>query len=97
LILLDLIFPPDVGHGGGIAWDGFLIIDWLRRMEEAKTVPIFIMTMGAAEQYRNSAFAKGAAAFFQKPIDNDELLAAIRKTLGEASPETGLSIHVHPQ
>ena len=56
-----------------------------------------ILIAGAAEQYRNSAFAKGAAAFFQKPIDNDELVAAIRTTLGEASPETGLSIHVHPQ
>jgi len=32
LILLDLDFPPDVAHGGGVAWDGFLIMDWLKRM-----------------------------------------------------------------
>src|SRR5689334_12871467 len=31
LILLDIGFPPDVGHGGGVAWDGFLIMTWLRR------------------------------------------------------------------
>lgn len=95
LILLDIIFPPDVAHGGGIAWDGFLIIDWLRRLEEAKNIPIFVMTMGDAEQYRNRAFAKGAAAFFHKPIDNDDLLATVRKTLGEASTETSLLVHLN--
>jgi CheY-like chemotaxis protein len=36
LVLLDINFPPDVGHGGGVPWDGFLIMDWLRRMEEAR-------------------------------------------------------------
>ena len=36
LILLDIVFPPDVGHGGGVAWDGFLILSWLRRMEETR-------------------------------------------------------------
>ena len=35
LILLDLSFPPDVAHGGGVPWDGFLIINWLRRIDEA--------------------------------------------------------------
>jgi len=94
LILLDLIFPPDVAHGGGISWDGFLIIDWLHRLDEAKNIPIFVMTMGAAEQYQNRSFAKGAAAFFHKPIDNDDLLAAIRNTLGESTPEKGDTVHV---
>jgi CheY-like chemotaxis protein len=94
LILLDILFPPDVGSGGGISWDGFLIIDWLYRMEEAKNIPIFVMTMGEPEEYRNRAFAKGAAAFFHKPIDHDELIATIRKTLGEAAPEKGDTVHV---
>jgi len=44
LILLDITFPPDVAHGGGVAWDGFLIMDWLKRMDEAKDIPIFIIT-----------------------------------------------------
>src|SRR5882672_5079893 len=29
LILLDINFPPDVANGGGIGWDGFLILRWL--------------------------------------------------------------------
>src|ERR1041385_2273683 len=43
LILLDISFPPDVGHGGGVSWDGFLIMAWLQRMEEAKGIPVFII------------------------------------------------------
>ena len=94
LVLLDIIFPPDVGHGGGVSWDGFLIIDWLRRLDEAKNLPIFMITRGDAAEYQNRAFAKGAAAFFRKPIDTDALLETIRKTIGESAPETGDTVHV---
>src|SRR5512135_43278 len=44
LVLLDIAFPPDVAHGGVVAWDGLLIINWLRRMEEAHDVPIVILS-----------------------------------------------------
>ena len=83
LILLDISFPPDVAHGGGVPWDGFRIIEWFHRMDEVKGVPIIIITAGEAAQYKERALAAGAAAFFHKPIDNDELLAAIQKILGE--------------
>lgn len=83
LILLDIGFPPDVAHGGGVAWDGFLIMAWIRRMEEAKHIPIIIITGSKAEDYKDRSFAAGASGFFQKPIDNDQLLASIRTILGE--------------
>jgi CheY-like chemotaxis protein len=95
LILLDIIFPPDVGHGGGIAWDGFLIIDWLRRQEEVKTVPIFVMTKGDPAQYKNRAIAKGAAAFFPKPLNHEDLLEVVRKTVGEPEQEQGDTVHIN--
>ena len=84
LILLDLTFPPDVAHGGGVPWDGFLIIGWLRRMEEAKDIPIIVITGGDPDRYKARALAAGAIAFFQKPINNEELLATIRQTIGES-------------
>jgi CheY-like chemotaxis protein len=95
LILLDILFPPDVAHGGGIAWDGFLIIDWLRRMDEAKDIPIFVMTMGDEAQYKNKAFAKGAAAFFHKPINYDDLAELVKKTIGESSTDTNLMVRLN--
>src|SRR5258708_40169911 len=42
LVLLDISFPPDVAHGGGVAWDGFLIMDWMRRIDGAAHIPIII-------------------------------------------------------
>ncbi len=88
LILLDISFPPDVGAGGGVAWDGFLIMGWVQRMDEAKHIPVFIITGGTPEQYKSRSEAAGAAAFFQKPIDNEQLLAAIREKIGEGTPST---------
>ena len=83
LILLDISFPPDVAHGGGVPWDGFLIMGWLKRMDEAKDIPIIVITGGEAPQLKDRCMAAGAVGFFQKPINNDELLAAIRLTLGD--------------
>jgi len=83
LILLDLSFPPDVAHGGGVAWDGFLIMDWLRRLEEAKSIPIIVITGGDPAKTKDRALAAGAVSFFHKPIDNDALLTFIHQTLGE--------------
>src|ERR1051325_5335914 len=86
LILLDITFPPDVAHGGGVPWDGFLIMDWLHRLEEAKDIPIIVITGGAPEKFKERALAKGAAGFFHKPIPNDELLAEIKRLIGEGAP-----------
>jgi CheY-like chemotaxis protein len=87
LILLDLSFPPDVGHGGGVPWDGFLIMDWLRRLDEAKDIPIIVITGGDPAQYKDRALAAGAVSFFHKPINNDELLTVIRQTLEKSQAE----------
>jgi CheY-like chemotaxis protein len=96
LILLDISFPPDVGHGGGISWDGFLILDWVRRLEEAKNIPFIVITGGEPAKYRERALAAGAVAFFQKPVNKDELLATIRQILPGAEGEEGLSTDPTP-
>src|SRR6516162_2498025 len=44
LIIVDLLYKPDVAHGGGVAWDGFLIVDWLRRMGSLTTTPVILFT-----------------------------------------------------
>ena len=97
LILLDLGFPPDVAHGGGVAWDGFTIMTWLRRLEEAKNIPIIVITGGDPETYKNRALAAGAVNFFHKPINNDELLTVIRETLAKRTAEPQPSAGSIPQ
>jgi len=80
LILLDLIFPPDVN---GVPWDGFRIMEWLQRMDAAKRIPVIIITVSEDPKYKERAASGGAVAFFHKPIDHDDLLKVIRATLGE--------------
>lgn len=82
LILLDIIFPPDVGHGGGAAWDGLSIMVWLRRMEEARDTPFIIISGADPAVWEDRVLAAGAAAFFPKPIDYEKLLLAINEALG---------------
>jgi DNA-binding response OmpR family regulator len=84
LILLDICFPPDVGHGGGVPWDGFLILNWLRRMDEAVNTPVFIITGEDPSKYRERCLKAGVAEFFTKPIDTDGLLQSIHRVLGLA-------------
>jgi two-component system, cell cycle response regulator len=83
LILLDITFPPDVGHGGGVAWDGFLIMSWLKRLDEAKGIPIIVITGAEPDKVKTQALAAGAVYYFHKPINNDELLTVIAQTLGK--------------
>ncbi len=88
LILLDISFPPDVAHGGGVPWDGFLMMDWLRRVEEAKGVPIIVITGAEDEKIKARALEIGAAAFFRKPVEVEELLATIDRVLAKENLST---------
>jgi two-component system response regulator (stage 0 sporulation protein F) len=83
LILLDITFPPDVAHGGGAAWDRLSIMVWLRRMDEARDTPFIIISGADPAMWEDRVLAAGAAAFFPKPIDYEELLLAIHNVLGE--------------
>lgn len=82
VIVLDINFPPDVGSTG-LQWDGFNIMQWLKRFQEVASIPVIIITSGDASKYKDKALAGGAAAFFQKPIDNEEFLMALRRVMGQ--------------
>jgi len=84
LILLDLDFPPDIGNIGGGLRDGFLIIDWARRMCDAEKIPVIIVSSMDPEKYKERAQAAKIPMFFRKPVDRQQLLEAIHTTLGDA-------------
>ena len=84
LILLDLDFPPDVGNICGTMRDGFIILDWARRMCNAERIPVIIISALDPEKYKDRAKEHGIPIFFRKPVDKDKLLEAIHATLGDA-------------
>jgi DNA-binding response OmpR family regulator len=88
LILLDLNFPPDVAHGGGLGWDGFLILRWLRRTREAVDVPVIAVTGGDLNLYREHCKEAGILDLLAKPLDHELLVTRIRAVLNQRETET---------
>ena len=72
LILLDIGLP---------AGDGFSVIRRIKSLTPIALTPIFIITALDALANEERSLEAGAKAFFQKPVDIDELLAAIERTL----------------
>jgi two-component system cell cycle response regulator len=72
LVLLDLRLPGD---------DGFVVMEQFRASAELSVIPVIVITV--MNSARDRALEAGAVAFFQKPVDNAELVAAIRRALGE--------------
>lgn len=73
LVLLDLGLP------GG---DGMILLERLKR---SGTTPMPVIVLSARDPDINGpkAIKRGATAYFHKPADVPELLAAIRKALGD--------------
>ena len=80
LIILDLGLP--VG-------DGFVVLDRLQNSDALSGVPVIVLSardrqerdIADPQSNEERALKAGAAAFFQKPADNDELMNVIRVSL----------------
>ncbi len=73
LILLDLGLP-----GGG----GILILERLRAIAGLAATPVIVVTARADAAGEQDARAAGAVGFLRKPVEADELTAAIERALG---------------
>ncbi len=74
LILLDLGLP------GG---DGYVLMERLKKHPALEHTPIIVLTALDPAANKDRALKAGAAAFFSKPADNQELLAAIQDALSK--------------
>jgi len=79
LIILDLGLP--VG-------DGFVVLERLQNIDALASVPVIVLSARDPQSNEERALKAGAAAFFQKPADNDELMNVIRVSLspGQSQP-----------
>jgi DNA-binding response OmpR family regulator len=79
LIILDLGLPA----GGG-----FAVLKRLQDADALSRIPVIVLTARCAQFNEQQALQAGAAAFFQKPADDGELLHAIRTTVPNTWPAT---------
>lgn len=86
LILLDIFFPLESFEDGN-AWDAFLIIHWIKRINPRPgRIPIIVISGADPAEYKERCLAAGAVDYLQKPIRRAELLDAVQKVF---SPQEG--------
>ena len=83
LIVLDLGLP---------AGDGFVVLERLQKSDVLSSVPVIVLSARDPQDNEARAMKAGAAAFFQKPADNEELLNVIRISL----PQTDQTAAARP-
>ena len=72
LIVLDLGLP---------AGDGFVVLERLQKNDALSSVPVIVLSARDPQDNEARALRAGAAAFFQKPADNEELMNVIRVSM----------------
>ena len=82
LIVLDLGLP---------AGDGFVVLDRLQNIDALAGVPVIVLSARDPQGNEERALKAGAAAFFQKPADNEELLNVIRVSLPPAAKAAAMA------
>jgi DNA-binding response OmpR family regulator len=83
LVLLDLGLP------GG---DGFMVMDRMKDIASLSCLPVIVVSARDSEGNEDRALSAGAEAFFQKPVDNEQLIAAIRHSLGDADQVSAITV-----
>lgn len=73
LILLDIGLPA----GGG-----FVVMERMRAIPELEMVPVIVITARDPSEGER-AVELGAISFFQKPFQGDQLIAEIKRVLGD--------------
>lgn len=72
-ILLDLGLP---------AGDGFTLLERLKSHSTLAGVPVIVVSARDPQFSRQKSLKAGAVEYFQKPADNEQLMATLRKTVG---------------
>lgn len=78
LILMDLSMPP---------LDGFTAIHRIRRLFGLRDVNIIAFSAHTAREVREDALAAGCCEFLPKPVNFEDLKAAVERCLRRAAPE----------
>jgi DNA-binding response OmpR family regulator len=74
VIILDLGLP---------AGDGFTILEWFRMNPYLSVIPVIVVSARDLRGNKDRALDAGAKVFLQKPWNDHELLAIIRKLAGQ--------------
>ncbi|MFL6436329.1 MAG: response regulator [Terriglobales bacterium] len=75
LIITDLEMPRT---------NGYELMMHLRQTPETRNIPVMVVTSRAGAKHRDRAIKEGAAAFLTKPVQDEQLIAAVCELIGSA-------------
>jgi chemosensory pili system protein ChpA (sensor histidine kinase/response regulator) len=73
LVITDLEMPRMTGYE---------LMAQLRQSPTTKRIPVMVVTSRAGAKHRDRALKEGATAFLTKPVQEDQLLAAVEQLIG---------------
>ena len=73
LVITDLEMPRMTGYE---------LMAQLRQSPTTKRIPVMVVTSRAGAKHRDRALKEGASAFLTKPVQEDQLLAAVEQLIG---------------
>ena len=79
LILTDIEMPR---------MNGYELMAHLRQDPATRRIPVMVLTSRAGAKHKERAMKEGAAAFLTKPVQEEQLLAAVTELIGESSAES---------
>ena len=83
LIITDLEMPRT---------NGYELMMHLRQNPALCNIPAMVVTSRAGEKHRDRAFAEGARGFLVKPVQEDQLIAAVAELIGSATRRADIAV-----
>src|SRR5437762_3303908 len=77
LVITDLEMPRMTGYE---------LMVQLRQSPSTRRIPVMVVTSRAGAKHRDRAMKEGAAAFLTKPVQEDQLIAAVEQLIGTEAP-----------
>jgi chemosensory pili system protein ChpA (sensor histidine kinase/response regulator) len=77
LVITDLEMPRMTGYE---------LMVQLRQSPTTRRIPVMVVTSRAGAKHRDRAMKEGATAFLTKPVQEDQLIAAVEQLMGSEAP-----------
>ncbi len=77
LVITDLEMPRMTGYE---------LMVLLRQSPTTRRIPVMVVTSRAGAKHRDRAMKEGATAFLTKPVQEDQLIAAVEQLMGTEAP-----------
>jgi chemosensory pili system protein ChpA (sensor histidine kinase/response regulator) len=71
---------------------GYELMVQLRQSAATRRIPVMVVTSRAGAKHRDRAMKEGASAFLTKPVQEEQLLAAVEELMGKVAERQAVPV-----